>query len=729
MASDSQLEKSVFEAARDLTNPAHRSAFLDQACNGDEALRARIERLLSAAARADDFLAGCAPALEAAAAELDPSQIGPLPDLALSANEKLGTSIGPYKLLEKIGEGGCGIVYMAEQNLRVRRRVALKVIKRGMDTKGVIARFEAERQALALMNHPNIARVLDAGATEAGRPYFIMDLVYGSKITDHLDQNELAVDERLKIFIQVCHGIQHAHQKGIIHRDIKPSNILVTKHDGLPVPKIIDFGIAKATQQHLTDKTLFTSYAQFIGTPAYMSPEQMELSGLSLDTRSDIYSLGVLLYELLTGKTPFDTKELLKSGVLEMRRTLREREPSSPSAKLRTLSGEELRKTAMQRQVAPRRLSSHCRGDLDRIVMKCLEKNRDRRYETANALAMDIQRHLNNEPVVARPPNGSYRFQKLVRRNRLVFASGAAVTVVLLLGAITSTGLLVREHEARIRETQMRREAEAREKLTQTVTQASLLVARGKYEDADQLLGNAVLENPSKEVADLLRALGEWHAKNGRWQRAAQLFAALAKVDKFDSWDRVTLDFLEMGPALIQAGDLDGYERFRQMTILRSSGVGGPWADRVVKVTLLQPAGLQLLQDLLPQVEIAQRTFEEMAKRDTWKAAWHAEALGLWEYRRGDYAKAAEWCRRCLAIPQPDKSLNAAVHAILAMACWKMNQYPESFSELGEGQKFIEPKFKEGPSKGTGAVAHWYNWDFARILLQEATRLLRDPPK
>src|SRR5215510_8962919 len=277
-----------------------------------------------------------------------------------------------------------------------------------------------------MMDHPNIARVLDAGATETGRPYFVMELVYGVKITDYCDQNQLATEQRLELFIQICHAIQHAHQKGIIHRDIKPSNILVTMHDGIPVPKVIDFGIAKATQERLTDKTLFTAYAQFIGTPAYMSPEQVELSGLDVDTRSDIYSLGVLLYELLTGRTPFDAKELLKSGVDEMRRTLREREPCSPSAKLHTLGGEELTKTAIQRHVEPPRLLSQLKGDLDWIVMKALEKDRRRRYETANGLAMDIQRHLNHEAVLARPPTAIYRFQKLARRHCAAIVTVAA---------------------------------------------------------------------------------------------------------------------------------------------------------------------------------------------------------------------------------------------------------------------------------------------------------------
>src|ERR1017187_771066 len=349
--------------------------------------------------------------------------------------DKPGDRIGRYKLLEEIGEGGCGVVYVAEQEQPVRRRVALKAIKLGMDTRQVIARFEAERQALALMDHSNIAKVLDAGATETGRPYFVMELVRGIKITDYCDKNNLSTEERLKLFIQVCSAIQHAHQKGIIHRDIKPSNILVTLHDGVPVPKVIDFGIAKATSdQRLTDKTVYTAFKQFIGTPAYMSPEQAEMSGLDVDTRSDIYALGVLLYELLTGKTPFDAQRLVAAGLDEIRRIIREEDPPRPSNRLSTLVAAEQTIVAKRRHVEPPKLLGLIRGDLDWIVMKCLEKDRTRRYETANGLAMDIQRHLNCQPVVARPPSRLYRFQKMARRHKLVFAAVGAVIAALLAG-------------------------------------------------------------------------------------------------------------------------------------------------------------------------------------------------------------------------------------------------------------------------------------------------------
>ena len=397
--------------------PAERSAYLNRACDGDSRLRARIEALLAAHDNPDEFLN----APEVAATEDSP------------LTERPGTTIGRYKLMEQIGEGGMGIVFVAEQQRPIRRKVALKVIKPGMDSKSIIARFQAERQALAVMDHPNIAKVLDAGTTDAGHPFFVMELVRGIEITSYCDQHKLTIRKRLELFKCVCHAIQHAHQKGIIHRDIKPSNVLVTEQDGQAIAKVIDFGVAKAIGQSLSDGTVYTGFFTVIGTPLYMSPEQAALSNVDVDTRSDVYSLGVLLYELLTGTTPFDKETMKNAAQDEVLRVIREQEPAKPSTKISTL-GDRAQMVSQSRSTDVVGLGRTVRGDLDWIVMKAIDKDRNRRYDSPNRLAADIGCFLKNAAIEARPPSTWYQLRKAYQRNKTLALMSVTVFVAMTVG-------------------------------------------------------------------------------------------------------------------------------------------------------------------------------------------------------------------------------------------------------------------------------------------------------
>ena len=417
----------IFLDAMEIQDLADQRSFLEEHCDSDPELKEQVLSLIKASEKTHGLLKK--PAIELDGTELNASHDD------RSANYARGTVIDSYKILQKVGEGGFGLVYMAEQLRPIKRKVALKIIKPGMDSRDVIARFEAERQALAIMDHPNIAKVLDAGTTELGQPFFVMELVRGVPITEFCDKNQLSTRERLALFVSVCQAVQHAHQKGVIHRDLKPANVMVTLNDGEPMAKVIDFGVAKAINQELTDKTLFTAYGQMVGTPQYMSPEQAEMSGIDIDTRSDVYSLGVLLYELLTGTTPLDPARLRSSGYAEMQRLIREEEAPKPSNKLSTL-GNEATIVARNRRSDPDRLCKSVHGELDWIVMMALEKDRSRRYDTASAFAADITRHLLNETVEACPPSTTYRLKKLAARH------GTAIAVAGLLCASLVSGIV-----------------------------------------------------------------------------------------------------------------------------------------------------------------------------------------------------------------------------------------------------------------------------------------------
>src|SRR5882724_7625393 len=540
----------VFTEALRLT-PEERGRYLSDACKGDAEFRLRVDALLQAYEQAGDFLGK-------SVAERPPKGAQVVP-----AGEKPGDRIGHFKLLQQIGEGGCGVVYMAEQEAPLRRR-----------------------EALALMDHPNIAKVFDAGATESGRPYFVMELVRGVKITEYCDQHSLTTEDRLKLFVQVCQAVQHAHQRGIIHRDIKPSNILVTQSlEGVATPMVIDFGVAKATtDQRLTDKTVFTAFEMLVGTPAYMSPEQAELSSVDVDTRTDIYSLGVLLYELLTGSTPFETGELLKVGLVEIRRVIREEEPLRPSTRLSKMPGANLTTIAQHRRSEPPKLIRAISGDLDWIVMKAVEKNRTRRYETANGLALDVQRFLAHEAVSARPPSKLYKFQKTVQRNRLLFIGLGIIATLLIVSLIVVSASLAQERQSR------REARQVKQFLEEMLQGVGPNVALGRdtailREILDQTasrVGKELTNQPAVE-AELRSVIGTLFYKTGQYQQAEEMQrAALAiRRKRFGSESSEAAAWLnELGLTLLANGKLSEAERaIREALDIRRRHFGNENAD------------------------------------------------------------------------------------------------------------------------------------------------------
>lgn len=729
-----EIEEMLIRASTEFSDGEERARFLDWACRGDDGLRVRMEKLLSIQESSNRFF------------DFKPFEI--VDDkggqqAADAADEgdggEIGLRIGRYRLIRRLGEGGCGVVYQAEQEQPVKRHVALKLIRVGLDHARVIERFEMERQALAMMDHPGIARVLDAGATPTGRPFFVMQWVTGEPITGFCDKNRLSIRQRLELFVRVCHAIQHAHQKGVIHRDIKPSNVLASFHDGVPLPKVIDFGIAMATSGGLADA--HGEQEPILGTPNYMSPEQGQLDGFDVDTRTDIFSLGVLLCEILSGKTPFglETSTAIFAG--EPLTHIAGRRPKPPSAILGDYPPAELATLAAARNCKPRDLIRLIKGDLDAIIGKCLQSSRQHRYDTASGLATDIQRHLDDNLVTARTAGRRDQLAKLMRRNRLAFAVGGVAFFTLAAGFGSSTWLFLREsqarrEQARLRteaeaaravETQLRAHAEARE----ACAQAAVKLSYGEVEQADQLLA-AIPTNmapSSLEAADAYRKVGEWHRKAGRIQQAAERFTALAgsisSVDRSDLY-KISSDLLPAAVATCEVGDWERYEQVRRVAIERFGTTQNPIvAEQILKACGLHPADPATMAKIAPLGAFLESSVAPIGvdQHHDDGAAWQSYSLALWHHRRDDPEQTIRWGEESLRRSMGTESRVACVRLLIAMAHHRAGKIQEAQNLLKDAAQPVLTRMESTDGLWSEQI-DWVDWMNAHILLKEAQSLI-----
>jgi len=667
-----------------------RESFLEQACGTEPALKQTVTSMLEDLEKASDFF-------ERTAQQLT------LPD-DLNEYEELsiGAQIGSYRILKVLGEGGSSKVYEAEQLEPITRKVALKILKLGMDTRSLIQRFETERQTLAKLEHPNISQVYDAGATASGRPYFVMELVHGIPITDYCNKFQLSIDNRLQLMLKVFSALQHAHNKGIIHRDIKPSNILISEIDGVAIPKLIDFGIAKMTDTPASEGR--TLLGQPIGTPAYMSPEQFD-GTWNLDTRSDLYSMGVVLYELLAGKPPFDNEELVNLGFEEMRRRIKFETPGYP--------------------LNPGLSRMTKRSELDWIVMKGIEKDRERRYSTVHAFSEDIENYLRNDPVKAHPPSRIYKLQKLILRNRL--AAGLVVVTMLstTIGFSVSTLLFIRARTAEIEQTRLKEAAEERAH----ITKAAILIMQNKNEEADQEIRKmgGLITQPSLEATNVFRTLAIWSSARGDWKTSADRWLAMSRVNRFDESDmteKVTENLLPISPILVMTGDFKRYNEFREFLLDRLENTTYPFAaEHLLKLCLLTPDASRFLPRLQHAATIAENSLlADMSFPPSERMeAWRCVALALWNLRNDKPVDAIAWCDRSLLLDDWEKSRIMQTYLIRAIARELCGEHSEAIQDF-ETARIPVGIYTQDPVD-QARFGHFHDWLNASILMQEFERL------